>query len=327
MPVSRRASRTNATSNTSRGSAASEPRISMIACPRVSSARTICAVPKAAPTTLSCACSSNGGSTSTRPPPAIKRKVSLSVRRRSSAILRGSWPEASSAALQTRTPAVSSDATASNTAKRCANGEPPNALRTCSAVTRPSECARAWSSSESASRALPAAARATISRASSSYSTASKSRICARCAERSWTESRENSKCWVRDRIVGSTFCGSVVASTKTTWSGGSSRVLRSVLDASVVSMCTSSRMYTLRDEPAPRPRLMRETKSRASCTPRFDAASSSIKSVNVPALIPVQLIHASHGSPSAPRSRQLRAFARIRALVVLPVPRGPESK
>ena len=39
----------------------------------------------------------------------------------------------------------------------------------------------------------------------------------ARWSRSSSCESSVNSKCWVRDRIVGSTFCGSVVASTNTT--------------------------------------------------------------------------------------------------------------
>jgi hypothetical protein len=56
-------------------------------------------------------------------------------------------------------------------------------------------------------------------------------------------ESSVNSKCCVRERIVGSTFCGSVVASTNTTWAGGSSSVLSSVFDAAAESMCTSSMM------------------------------------------------------------------------------------
>ncbi len=56
-----------------------------------------------------------------------------------------------------------------------------------------------------------------------------------------------NSKCCVRDRMVGSTLCGSVVASTNTTCGGGSSSVFSSVFDAAAESMCTSSTMYTLR--------------------------------------------------------------------------------
>ena len=55
--------------------------------------------------------------------------------------------------------------------------------------------------------------------------------------------SSRNSKCWVRLRMVGRTFCGSVVASTKTTWAGGSSSVFSSALDAAVESMWTSSTM------------------------------------------------------------------------------------
>jgi hypothetical protein len=63
-----------------------------------------------------------------------------------------------------------------------------------------------------------------------------------------WAASRgagssENSKCWVRDRIVGRTIWGSVVASTKMTWSGGSSSVLSSAVEASFVNMWTSSTM------------------------------------------------------------------------------------
>ena len=36
------------------------------------------------------------------------------------------------------------------------------------------------------------------------------------------------------------------------------------------------------------------------------------------------QLSHTPHGSPSSPRFVQFSAFARRRAVVVLPVPRGP---
>ena len=74
--------------------------------------------------------------------------------------------------------------------------------------------------------------------------------------------------------IVGSTFWGSVVASTKTTWSGGPSSVFSRAADAAAESMCTSSRMYTLvrPGEPSDT-RLM---SSRMSLTPLFDAASSS---------------------------------------------------
>jgi hypothetical protein len=43
--------------------------------------------------------------------------------------------------------------------------------------------------------------------------------------------------------MVGSTCSGFVVASTNTTWSGGSSRLFSNVFAAASVSMWTSSRM------------------------------------------------------------------------------------
>ena len=55
--------------------------------------------------------------------------------------------------------------------------------------------------------------------------------------------SRRNSRCWVRERMVGRTLCGSVVASTKTTCGGGSSRVFSSAADAALESWWTSSKM------------------------------------------------------------------------------------
>jgi hypothetical protein len=57
---------------------------------------------------------------------------------------------------------------------------------------------------------------------------------------------RRKSKRWQRDRIGAAVcwiFCGSVVAKTKMTRGGGSSRILRSAFHASRVSMCASSMM------------------------------------------------------------------------------------
>ncbi len=51
------------------------------------------------------------------------------------------------------------------------------------------------------------------------------------------------SKDWQRERIVAGTLWVSVVAKMKITWAGGSSRVFRSALKASRVSMWTSSMM------------------------------------------------------------------------------------
>ena len=50
-------------------------------------------------------------------------------------------------------------------------------------------------------------------------------------------------KAWQRPLMVSSSRCGSVVQSTKTTCSGGSSSVFSSAFEASVVSEWASSRM------------------------------------------------------------------------------------
>ncbi len=121
--------------------------------------------------------------------------------------------------------------------------------------------------------------------------------------------------------IVGSTFWGSVVASTKVTCGGGSSSVFSKALEAAPVNMCTSSRMYTLL-RPAV-PRAARLTRSRMASTPLLEAASSSWRSIDVPDSIATQLSHTPHGSPSA-RLVQFSARARMRALEVFPQPRGP---
>jgi hypothetical protein len=133
-----------------------------------------------------------------------------------------------------------------------------------------------------------------------------------------------NSKCWVRLRMVGSTFCGSVVASTNTTWAGGSSSVFNSALDAGVESMWTSSTMYTFQRPGVPN--AARETRSRMASTPLLEAASSSCTSSDVPCCTCTQESQTPHGSPFL-RFVQLRALARMRAVDVLPVPRGPLNR
>src|SRR5438445_2874057 len=73
---------------------------------------------------------------------------------------------------------------------------------------------------------------------------------------------------------------------------------------------------------------MARSRRSRASSTPRFDAASSSTTSrFTVPPQIRVHESHSPHGSPAAERRSQLSAIARIRAAVVLPTPRGPAKR
>ena len=74
--------------------------------------------------------------------------------------------------------------------------------------------------------------------------------------------------------MVSLIFCGSVVASTNTTWGGGSSSVFSRAASAAFESMCTSSRMYTLWRPGVPSDAF--STRSRMASTPLFDAASSS---------------------------------------------------
>ena len=91
------------------------------------------------------------------------------------------------------------------------------------------------------------------------------------------------------------------------------------------MSMWASSMMYTLR-----RPRTgwsaTRSRISRMSSMPRWLAASSSITSIEVASWIVRHDSHSRHGVVVGPRS-QLRAFARILAIEVLPVPRGPANR
>src|SRR5436309_12175808 len=77
---------------------------------------------------------------------------------------------------------------------------------------------------------------------------------------------------------------------------------------------------------------MARSRRSRASSTPRFEAASSSTTSrFAAPVQTRVQESHAPHGSPAgasaAPRRSQFSAMARMRAAVVLPTPRGPANR
>ena len=102
-------------------------------------------------------------------------------------------------------------------------------------------------------------------------------------------------KRWHRLRIVGSMAPISVVQSTKTTWSGGSSSVFRTAFDASFVSMCASSTMYTLR-RPCTGRSATRSRISRMSSMPRWLAASSSMTSTDVASWIDRHDSHSLHG-------------------------------
>ena len=107
-----------------------------------------------------------------------------------------------------------------------------------------------------------------------------------------------------------------------TTWAGGSSSDFSSAFDAPRLSMWTSSRITTLRLPDVPSG--IRSMRSRMSPTPLFDAASSSSsQSTMRPSSTATQFGQTPHGSPPLGFS-QLRTLARIRAVEVFPVPRGP---
>jgi len=87
----------------------------------------------------------------------------------------------------------------------------------------------------------PAAARAIRKIAASSAVTFSASQIFFRCAAMSRVGMLRKSNRWHRERMVAGSRSASVVAKMNFTCSGGSSRVLRRALKASLVSMWTSS--------------------------------------------------------------------------------------
>ena len=188
-----------------------------------------------------------------------------------------------------------------------------------SSVTPPVATMR--SRAESVSRADPPPSRRARATPSPSTSSPASATTSSTSVVRSSAGSRVNSRCWVRLRMVGSTSCGSVVANTKTTCSGGSSNVLSSAAEASLVSMCTSSRMY-MRVRPGLASAVV-AMRSRMSSMRRLDAASSSVTSNELPASTATHESHTPQGSPSA-GFVQLRTLARMRAVEVLPVPRGP---
>ena len=125
-----------------------------------------------------------------------------------------------------------------------------------------------------------------------------------------------------RERIVSGTLSISVVAKINLTCSGGSSSVLRSALNALFPSICTSSIIYTL-NFPKVGKNFASSIIARILSTSALLAPSISIISIIIPFSKAWQFSHALHGFPSC-KLRQLKLFARIRALVVFPVPRDP---
>ena len=187
-----------------------------------------------------------------------------------------------------------------------------------------SPVATSWSRALSASRAEPFPKRTAAAMVPSSTP-----RPAAFCTSSSKSLSvspfrSRNSKCCVRLRMVGMTLCGSVVARTKTTRDGGSSSVFNKAAEADFESWWTSSRMYTFQCPGDVCHALA--VRSRMASTPLFEAESNSRTSSDRPWVIATQLAHSLHASPSLGFS-QLSALARMRAVVVLPVPRGPEKR
>ncbi len=117
----------------------------------------------------------------------------------------------------------------------------PGSRRTRASSTASAESVAAWSSSESPSRRLPSAAVARIRSAPGVTRIFSAAATFESCSAISAVVSARKAKRWQRDTIVGGILCSSVEARMKRACGGGSSSVFRSALNASVVSMWTSS--------------------------------------------------------------------------------------
>lgn len=122
---------------------------------------------------------------------------------------------------------------------------------------------------------------------------------------------------------MGGILSGSVVAKTKRTWGGGSSRVLRRALKALLESMWASSRMKTFLGAERGA-RWILSLSSRTSSTELLLAASISTTSGWAPLCTAWQWGQTPQGgsSPWHPT-----AMARSLAVVVLPTPLGPEKR
>ena len=300
-------SRTRATSRSTLGSG--DRRISTRAVPSTSSARVVTAgvtiSAKRSARSRSAAGNWVGGT------PMATRKASRRAPRSASPVTLGSRPRAMPAARAAR----------ARPGSRSARAASNSSVEVSSSVIPP---ATTLSRAERASRADPRPARTAWVMPSSSTSRPASATTSRTSDSSSTAVSRFNSRCWERLRMVSTTLCGSVVARTKITWSGGSSSVLSRAFSAPAVSMWTSSRRYTLVRPGVPRATLA--SRSRMSSTLLLDAASSSCRSNEVPASMDTQDSHVPHGSPST-TSVQFSALARTRAAVVLPVPRGPLSR
>ncbi len=190
------------------------------------------------------------------------KKHSRSWRTISSANIRGSAPRwiAVAVAPSARPGSLSIMASTNSSGESCSSASPPPAATS--------------SSADSVSRAEPPPCVSTCAIAASLTLRLASFITHRTCSSRSCIGNKWNCKCWVRLRIVSLTFCGSVVASTNTTWGGGSSSVLSNAASAGFDSMCTSSKIKT-RCRPG-LPSDERSIRSRMFSTPLLLAASSS---------------------------------------------------
>ena len=125
--------------------------------------------------------------------------------------------------------------------------------------------------------------------------------------------------------MVTGILWSSVVAIMKMTCAGGSSNVFKSALNASFVSICTSS-IIKIRYLPLLGGYFTVSRKLLISSIPRFDAPSNSWTSRLLPWVISWQFVHLLQGLLSW-GFEQFNAFEKIRAVVVLPTPLNPENK
>ena len=181
------------------------------------------------------------------------------------------------------------------------------------------------SSTFSASRRLPHAARAIMYSTAGSHSISSAPHTSASRSTTSSLLSRRKSKRWQRLIIVKGIVWTSVVARIRTVLGGGSSSVFNNALKAGKVIMWTSSMMYTFQ-RPAAGSKRTLSRRFRTSFMPLFEAASISIRSNILSWLTATQFSQVSSGSPSD-GLRQFRALANMRAEDVLPTPRGPVKR
>src|SRR5208337_3386278 len=110
----------------------------------------------------------------------------------------------------------------------------------------------------------------------------------------------ENGRCWQRESTVGGIFLGSVVAGTKITWGGGSSRVFKRALKAEPESICASSIIYTLY-RPADGAYRTFSLRSLILSTPVLEAPSISETSIEEPSATSRHDGHFPQGSDVGP--------------------------